>query len=112
MILSIGSLKNTGRWLHPQGINGKNFKTLVDDLFRERLLIYENASEKIVNFSSYQQTLIEHMKTGTPEEQDFLWRSRGFWQMLQDTLNELYIEIENTRLKNAETQQEYSAVVW
>lgn len=89
------------------GFTREHFKTLVDDIFKERLLTYENASEKIKNFSEYQQDLIEQLKFGTPEEQDVLWRCRGRWQILQDDLNEIYIEIENTRLLNAETEQAY-----
>lgn len=95
------------RMASSSGYNRMNFKTLIDDLFRERLLYYENTSEKIKNFSKYQQEIIEQMKFGTPEEQDVLWRSRGNWQTLQDELDDLYIEIENTRLRNAETEQDY-----
>ncbi len=89
------------------GFTREHFKTLIDDIFKERLMTYENASEKIKNFSEYQQGLIEQLKFGTPEEQDVLWRCRGRWQTLQDDLNEIYIEIENTRLLNAEIEQEY-----
>lgn len=89
------------------GYSQRNFKTLVDDLFRERLLFYENTSEKIGNFSRYQQELIEQTRFGTPEEQDVLWQCRGRWQTLQDSLDEIHIEIENKRLIQAETEQEY-----
>lgn len=95
------------RMTSSSGYNRMNFKTLIDDMFRERLLYYENTSEKIKNFSKYQQEIIEQMKFGTPAEQEVLWQSRGSWQTLQDKLDDLYIEIENTRLRNAETEQDY-----
>jgi hypothetical protein len=51
--------------------------------------------------------LIDQARFGTQEEQDSLWRKRCIWQMLLDNLDDVYIEIENTRLKNAETEQDY-----
>jgi len=95
------------RMASSSGYNRINFKTLLDEFFREGLLYYENTSEKVKNFSKYQQELIEQARSGSPEEQDVLWRSRGRWQTLQDDLDDLYIEIENTRLKNAEAEQAY-----
>ena len=89
------------------GYSRENFKTLLDTFFLENLLYSPNDSKKVQNFSEYQQMLIDQARFGTQEEQDSLWRKRCIWQMLLDNLDEIYIEIENTRLKSAETEQEY-----
>lgn len=89
------------------GYNRKNFATLVENLFMENLLCYENHSEKVKNFGEYQKKLIEQAQTGTREDQDLLWRNRCVWQTLLDELDTIFIDIENARLKNAETEQNY-----
>ena len=89
------------------GYNKENFATLVENMFMENLLCYENHSPKVINFGQYQKELIERAQTGTVEDQDTLWRSRCIWQNALDELDGVYIEIENTRLKNAETEQKY-----
>ena len=89
------------------GYSKENFPTLIENLFMENLLCYENHSKKVENFSEYQRNLIEQTQTGTPEDQDTLWRSRFTWQTSLDALDSIYIEIENTRLKNAEVDQAY-----
>ena len=70
-------------------------------------MCYPNSSEKIGNFGDYQKKIIEQAQTGTREDQDTLWRDRCVWQTLLDELDTVYIEIENTRLKNAEVDQAY-----
>ena len=89
------------------GYSRENFKTLLDAFFLENLLYSPNASKKVQNFSQYQQMLIDQARFGTQDEQDALWSKRCTWQMLLDNLDDIYIEIENTRLKNAETEQDY-----
>ena len=89
------------------GYSRENFKTLLDAFFLENLLYSSNDGKKVQNFSQYQQILIDQARFGTQEEQDSLWRKRCIWQMLLDNLDNVYLEIENTRLKNAETEQDY-----
>ena len=89
------------------GYDRQNFATLIEDFFMENLLCYPNSSEKIGNFGEYQKKIIEQAQTGTREDQDTLWRDRCVWQTLLDELDTVYIEIENTRLKNAEVDQAY-----
>lgn len=89
------------------GYKKKNFSTLIENMFLENLLCYENHSEKVANFGEYQWKLIEQIQTGTPGDQDTLWRIRCIWQTSLDELDTIYIEIENTRLKNAEVDQAY-----
>ena len=89
------------------GYNKKNFATLVDNMFMENLLCYENHNQKVSNFGQYQKELIERAQTGSAEDQDTLWRSRCIWQNALDELDGVYIDIENNRLRNAETEQEY-----
>lgn len=89
------------------GYERQNFSTLVEDLFMENLLCYPNSSEKIRNFGDYQKKIIEQAQAGSHEDQDTLWRDRCVWQTLLDELDTVYIDIENTRLKNAEVDQAY-----
>lgn len=89
------------------GYNQENFSTLIKNLFMENLLCYENHSKKVANFSEYQKELIEQSQTGTPDDQDTLWRSRFTWQTSLDALDSIYIEIEDTRLRNAEVDRAY-----
>lgn len=89
------------------GYNRQNFATLIEDLFMENLLCYPTDSDKIKNFGEYQKKLIEQAQTGTLEDQDTLWRDRCVWQTLLDELDTVYVDIENTRLKNAEVDQAY-----
>ncbi|NMB90350.1 MAG: hypothetical protein GYA17_18475 [Chloroflexi bacterium] len=89
------------------GYTRQSFVTLVDDFFLEKLLGCENHNQKIQKFAEYQQELVKQARYGSPQEQDLLWRSRSVWQNLLDYLDDLFVEIENIRLKNAETEQEY-----
>ena len=89
------------------GYNKENFATLIENIFMENLLRYENNSPKVINFGQYQKDLIERAQTGTAADQDTLWRSRCVWQNALDELDGVYIDIENTRLRNAETEQDY-----
>lgn len=89
------------------GYNKENFTTLIENMFMENLLCYENHSPKVTNFGHYQKELIDRAQTGTAEDQDTLWRSRCIWQNALDELDGIYVDIENTRLRNAEVEQEY-----
>ena len=89
------------------GYSKENFSTLIDNMFMENLLRYENHSPKLINFGQYQRDLIERAQAGTDEDQDKLWRSRCIWQGALDELDGVYIDIENNRLRNAETDQAY-----
>ena len=88
-------------------LNFKNFSAVIDDFFKEDLIYYENQSEKITNFANYQKELIKESQFGSNDDQETLWRFRGIWQTLIDDLDSIYIEIENTRLKNADIEQNY-----
>ena len=88
-------------------LNFKNFSVVIDDFFKEDLIYYENHSEKIVNFANYQKEIIREFQFGSNDDQETLWRYRGIWQTLTEDLDSIYIEIENTRLKNADIEQNY-----
>ena len=85
----------------------KNFSALIDDFFMENLIYYENHSEKILNFANYQKEIIKESQFGSIDDQETLWRYRGIWQTLIEDLDSIYIDIENTRLKNADIEQNY-----
>ncbi len=89
------------------GYHLASFATLVENLFLENLLVYSNDSPKIENFSRAQKVLMDQVRHGTPEDQAALWRKRSTWQMLLEALDDVYVAIENTRLKNAEIEQAY-----
>jgi hypothetical protein len=73
----------------------------------ENLIYYENHSEKILNFANYQKEIIKESQFGSIDDQETLWRYRGIWQTLIEDLDSIYIDIENTRLKNADIEQNY-----
>ncbi len=89
------------------GYDRSSFATLVENLFMENLLVYPNHSPKIEIFGEAQTKLMTQVQHGTPQDQDALWRKRGRWQTLLEALDEVYVAIENTRLKNAEIEQAY-----
>ena len=88
-------------------LNFKNFSAVIDDFFGEDLIYYENHSEKITNFANYQKSIISVSQFGSNDDQETLWRYRGIWQTLIEDLDSIYIDIENTRLKNADIEQNY-----
>ncbi|BBB48892.1 hypothetical protein Pelsub_P2123 [Pelolinea submarina] len=88
-------------------LNFKNFSAVIDDFFKEDLIYYENYSEKITNFANYQKEIIRESQFGSNDDQETLWRYRGIWQTLTEDLDTIYIDIENTRLKNADVEQNY-----
>ena len=88
-------------------LNFKNFSAVIDDFFGEDLIYYENHSEKIANFANYQKSIISVSQFGSNDDQETLWRYRGIWQTLIEDLDSIYIDIENTRLKNADIEQNY-----
>ncbi len=88
-------------------LNFKNFSAVIDDFFKEDLIYYENHSEKITNFANYQKEIIRESQFGSNDDQETLWRYRGIWQTLTEDLDTIYIDIENTRLKNADIEQNY-----
>lgn len=88
-------------------LNFKNFSAVIDDFFKEDLIYYENHSEKITNFANYQKEIIRESQFGSNDDQETLWRYRGIWQTLMEDLDTTYIDIENTRLKNADVEQNY-----
>jgi hypothetical protein len=84
-----------------------NFSAIIDDFFMENLIYYENHSEKIINFANYQKEIIKESQFGSPDDQETLWRYRGIWQTLIEDLDTIYLDIENTRLKNADIEHNF-----
>ena len=93
-----------------QGYSMAEFDTLIQQMILSELHLDRNDGPEIATFAAAETARLVMLETASPEEQQAFWSARCRWTQVQESLDELHVQIENRRLRNAETRRAYLAL--
>jgi hypothetical protein len=87
-----------------------DFDTLIQQMILSELHLARNDGPEVTTFAAAERARLAMLGEADPEEQQAFWSARCRWTQVQESLDELHVQIENRRLRNAETRRAYLAL--
>ena len=92
------------------GYGAADFDTLVQQMILAGLHLSQNNGPEMARFAETETDRQTMLRDSTAVQRETFWRERCRWGQAQDELDGLHVQIEQRRLKNAETKRQYLAL--
>jgi hypothetical protein len=99
--------ENNGNGTAQAGYEAPDFDTLVQQMILLGLHLVENSGPEMARFVESETERQALLRDTSPMERDAFWRERCRWAEAQEALDQVLVQIEERRLRNAETKRQY-----
>lgn len=103
-------IQRNGNKATQAGYGAADFDTLLQQMILAGLHISRNNGPEMARFAETETDRQTTLRDSTAVQREDFWRKRCRWGQAQEMLDDLHMQIEQRRLKNAETKRQYLAL--
>jgi hypothetical protein len=92
------------------GYSIRTFDSMIQNMLKKELHWQPNGGRSIAAYAEAEQKRLALLREGTMAEQEAFWIARMSWLQIQSDLDDIYLQIENHRLKNREIERRWLCI--